>query len=578
MPQKSQPGSPPYHLLFIATGFLNIDLSTMKVWLRSGSPWIWLNAGAVAVSLTLVFGLLALIAAAGLRYFWPEPVLVADYQIPGQSRQRVAGELVETEDVSRQRLQAAGIPMDTDQPVVTRSLLKTGNRDLAGQDFAWMINPWLINRRYPEDILVLERRQWGNFYGYLQQVSENGRPVAWGASAWPALQARVRRVQAIAQTIDDIESTQLRAVNGALERLRLKARRLALENSLSSAARAAMAAEKATLQSRYRTLESQLRTLYQAAGRDSLTVVSVTGQTLEWPVDQVIRAYRPNGLSWLERLGFFLDRLWAFMSGAPRSANTEGGVFPAIAGTVIMVLLMSVMVTPLGVLAAVYLREYAHQGWLTQTIRVAVNNLAGVPAIVYGVFGLGFFIYFLGGHIDRLFFAEALPAPTFGTPGLLWASMTLALLTLPVVIVATEEGLARIPVSLREASLALGATRAETLWHLVLPMASPAMMTGLILAVARAAGEVAPLMLVGVAKLASGLPVDGNAPYLHLSRKFMHLGFYIYDAGLQSPDVEAAKPLVYATALLLVLVIAILNLASVAIRNHLREKYKNLDV
>src|SRR5690606_4534982 len=242
-----------------------------------------------------------------------------------------------------------------------------------------------------------------------------------------------------------------------------------------------------------------------------------------------------------------------------REANTEGGVFPAIFGTVAMVMLMSVVVTPFGVIAAVCLREYARQGFVTRVIRIAVNNLAGVPSIVYGVFGLGFFVYFLGGNIDRLFYAEAAPSPVFGTPGLLWSSLTLALLTLPVVIVATEEGLARIPRSIREGSYALGATRAETLWRTVLPMASPAMMTGLILAVARAAGEVAPLMLVGVVKLAPSLPIDGNAPFVHLDRKFMHLGFHIYDVGFQSPNVEAARPLVYATATLLVIVIVVLN-------------------
>ena len=242
-----------------------------------------------------------------------------------------------------------------------------------------------------------------------------------------------------------------------------------------------------------------------------------------------------------------------------------------------MVLLMAVMVTPLGIMAAIYMREYAKQGPLIRVIRVSVNNLAGVPSIVYGVFGLGFFVYVLGGSIDRLFFPEALPAPTFGTPGLFWASLTLAILAVPVVIVATEEGLARIPRAVREGSLALGATKAETLWKIVLPMASPAMMTGLILAVARAAGEVAPLMLVGVVKLAPSLPVDGNYPYVHLDQKIMHLGFHIYDVGFQSPNVEAARPLVYATALLLVVVIALLNFSAIAIRNRLREKYKALE-
>jgi phosphate transport system permease protein len=317
--------------------------------------------------------------------------------------------------------------------------------------------------------------------------------------------------------------------------------------------------------------------MYREIQRDSATLRVMDGRVVEIPLASMVRAYRPNAMSLPAKIGFYASKLWEFVSEDPREANTEGGIFPAIFGTVMMVLLMSILVTPFGVVAAVYLREYARQGPLTRLIRIAVNNLAGVPSIVYGVFGLGFFVYFLGGNIDQLFFPEALPAPTFGTPGIMWASLTLALLTVPVVIVATEEGLSRIPSSIREGSLALGATKAETLRRTVLPMASPAMMTGLILAVARAAGEVAPLMLVGVVKLAPSLPLDGNPPFIHLDRKFMHLGFHIYDVGFQSPNVEAARPLVYATALLLVAVIVILNLAAIAIRNRLRERYRELE-
>lgn len=240
-----------------------------------------------------------------------------------------------------------------------------------------------------------------------------------------------------------------------------------------------------------------------------------------------------------------------------------------------MVFVMSIIVTPFGIAAAIYLREYAKQGTMTRIIRISVYNLAGVPSIVYGVFGLGFFVYFLGGSIDRMFYEASLPAPTFGTPGLFWASLTLALLTLPIVIVSTEEGLARIPSTIRQGSLALGATKAETLWKVIVPLATPAMMTGLILAIARAAGEVAPLMLVGVVKLAPTLPIDGNFPFIHMERKIMHLGFHIYDVGFQSPNVEAARPLVYATALVLVLLIVVLNLTAISIRNHLRERYRS---
>jgi phosphate transport system permease protein len=235
---------------------------------------------------------------------------------------------------------------------------------------------------------------------------------------------------------------------------------------------------------------------------------------------------------------------------------------------------MTLLVTPMGVIAGVYLKEYAPQGLLTRIIRISVNNLAGVPSIVYGVFGLGFFVYTLGGSLDQVFFREALPSPTFGTGGLFWASLTLALLTLPTVIVATEEGLERIPRSLREGSLALGATQWETLWRTILPIASPGIITGVILAVARAAGEVAPLMLVGVVKLAPALPLDGYFPFLHLERKFMHLGFHIYDVSMQSPNVEAAKPMVYTTTLLLLLLVVALNTTAIVVRNRMRRRYR----
>jgi len=294
-------------------------------------------------------------------------------------------------------------------------------------------------------------------------------------------------------------------------------------------------------------------------------------------LNKIVAATQPNAMNVLEKLGHYFKNLWHFLSGDPREANTEGGIFPAIFGTVLMVLLMTVLVTPLGVIAAIYLREYANQGMVTQIVRISVNNLAGVPSIVYGVFGLGFFVYFLGGNIDALFYPEASPAPVFGTPGLLWAAITRALLTWPVVIVSTEEGLSRIPRALKEGSLALGATKAETLWRVILPMATPSILTGVILAIARAAGEVAPLMLVGVVKLAPTLPLDMNAPFLHLERKFMHLGFHIYDVGFQSPNVEAARPLVYATAFLLVTVVVALNLSAISLRNRLREKYKALE-
>ncbi|MBD8624477.1 phosphate ABC transporter permease PstA [Pseudomonas sp. CFBP 13727] len=552
--------------------------NSLKGWFKSGSPGVWLSGGAVSIAVIMTLGLLAVIAVRGLAHFWPADLIHASYNVPGMANHLVIGEIVQKEEVPRERLKSAGLPVpDSGPEFMTRELVKVGNRDINGVDFTWIVGDWLAEQSTPPELMALERREWGNFYGYLVNIKEQGKVVAEGETAWPELQSRITRVSDLAEALRRLEKSDIGKVNAGLERLRLQARRLELEGQLTPVAQADMDAERAELDASYKDIETRLGALHAQVNRDSLTVRDANGKEIEVQLGQIVHAYQPNAMNTLTKLGFYFSKMWEFLSDDPREANTEGGIFPAIFGTVMMTLIMAVIVTPFGVLAAVYLREYAKQNTFTRLIRIAVNNLAGVPAIVYGVFGLGFFVYVLGGSLDRLFFPEALPAPTFGTPGLLWASLTLALLAVPVVIVATEEGLARIPRTVREGSLALGATKAETLWKIVLPMASPAMMTGMILAVARAAGEVAPLMLVGVVKLAPSLPLDGNYPYLHLDQKIMHLGFHIYDVGFQSPNVEAARPLVYATALLLVLVIATLNLSAVWIRNHLREKYKALD-
>jgi phosphate transport system permease protein len=240
-----------------------------------------------------------------------------------------------------------------------------------------------------------------------------------------------------------------------------------------------------------------------------------------------------------------------------------------------MTVVMSLVVVPFGVKAALYLREYARAGAIVSAVRISINNLAGVPSIVFGVFGLGFFCYTLGVSVDQLFFAERLPNPTYGKGGVLWSSLTLALLTLPVVIVATEEALAAVPNSLREGSYACGASKWQTIRRIVLPRALPGIMTGMILAMARGAGEVAPLMLVGAVKLAPELPVDAVFPFVHPQRSFMHLGFHIYDLGFQSPNSEAAKPMVFTTTLLLIGIVFVLNVLAVRLRTRLRRKFES---
>jgi phosphate transport system permease protein len=549
----------------------------MKDWFKSGDPWIWLTASTVSVSIIMVVGLLLLIAARGLVYFWPANIIEAQYVNNDSTTSRILGEITDSEIVATHRLKDMGVLNLPDLPTVERYLLKTGNRDLTGKDFRWIAQPLIKDQTTPESVVVIERREWGNAYGYLKSIRENGADIAQGDGVLAQLKPRLKRALTLFDQIEKIEKHDIGAINYGLEKLRLRERYLELKNISDPQKRQEIEDDKKELNTQYSNLQSKLSGLYSEIRRDTLVIEAADGSSMQVPLAKIVRIYQPNAMGIFAKTGYYLTKVWEFVSDDPREANTEGGIFPAIFGTVMMVIIMSIIVTPFGVVAAVYLREYAKQGWLTRTIRIAVNNLAGVPSIVYGVFGLGFFVYFLGGNLDQLFYPEALPAPTFGTPGIMWASLTLAILTLPVVIVATEEGLSRIPRSIREGSLALGATKAETLWRTVMPMASPAMMTGLILAVARAAGEVAPLMLVGVVKLAPSLPLDTNFPFLHLERKFMHLGFHIYDVGFQSPNVEAARPLVYATALLLVLVIIALNLAAIGIRNHLREKYRSLE-
>ena len=550
----------------------------MRAWFKTGTPWIWLNAGAIALCLVMVIGVLSLIAVQGGSHFWPADLQTVQLKKADGQNQTLLAELVRTEEVSAVVLRESGLTLDSKAEYLQRHLLKVGNRDLYGRDFAWYLADDLTGWTVDNNATVIERREWGNFYGFPQKLLEADKVVAEGEALWPELVKRIARANAIFDQISDIEKGDIGRINKGLEQLRLNERRLEIDGADKAAIaayREQSAADRATLDAEYAELQKQLEQLYAEAKRDTLVASSAEGKELHISLGNIVHAHQPNAMSLLDKSVHYVGAVWNFLSEDPREANTEGGIFPAIFGTITMVILMSIIVTPFGVLAAIYLREYAKDGPLLRVIRISVYNLAGVPSIVYGVFGLGFFVYILGGNIDQLFYAESLPSPTFGTPGLFWASLTLALLTLPVVIVSTEEGLSRIPSTIRMGSLALGATKSETLWKVVVPLATPAMMTGLILSIARAAGEVAPLMLVGVVKLAPTLPVDGNFPFVHLDQKIMHLGFHVYDVGFQSPNVEASRPLLYATALVLVLLIVVLNMAAIHLRNKLREKYRS---
>jgi phosphate transport system permease protein len=251
------------------------------------------------------------------------------------------------------------------------------------------------------------------------------------------------------------------------------------------------------------------------------------------------------------------------LTSSPTATMTGGGIWPAIYGTVLMTLLMTIAGVPVGVATAIYLVEYAPaRSRIAELVRVAVHNLAGVPSIVFGLFGLGFFVLFVGGTIDDAVYGPG--TPVWGKPSVLWASLTLAVLTLPVVIVTTQEALAAVPGDLRDASLALGATRFQTLYTVVLPNARGGILTGVILAVGRGAGEVAPILFTGAANFLPYLPTD-------LRDMFMHLGYHVYALATQSPNVDAARPALFGTVLVLLVLTFGLNLLAILIRTRSRQ-------
>ncbi|URQ59925.1 phosphate ABC transporter permease PstA [Pantoea alhagi] len=544
--------------------------------LTQNDRWRWLTAGAVTFSLLAFLLLLLLLAWQGLRHFWPQPVTLFTLAQPAAGEAQLLGEVVSTQRLSRQQLIDAGLPQAQQLPEqVTRYLIKTGNRDVSASDFRTLLESDIQRREQPPEVLVLQRRVGGDALGWFAGLYENQQPLT-AHNMQRALQERLQQTHQLLEQAERIRRQEMAHITAQLEALEIEALELKASGNDNEQKRSMLMANRVELQRQFVGQAERRASLLQESARNTLMLRDANGQLHRIPLAQIRDAWYPNAMTLVQKWQHFLQQLWHFVAVSSNDSPGEGSAFPAIFGTVLMVLLMSVVVMPLGVVAAVWLHEYADRHALTRLVRIAVVNLAGVPSIVYGVFGLGFYVWLIGGTIDQLFYATSLPNPTFGTPGLLWASLTLALLTLPVVIVATEEGLSRIPASLRHGSLALGATRAETLWHVTLPLALPAMLTGLILAVARAAGETAPLMLVGVVKMAPELPVDGVFPYLHLDRKFMHLGFQIYDLAFQSPNAEADRPLVYATALLLVTIILGLNLTAMALRHRLRERYRSL--
>jgi ABC-type phosphate transport system permease subunit/ABC-type phosphate transport system auxiliary subunit len=625
--------------------------------LAQGEPSIWGTGGALVIAIAMIAGLLLLIVVQGLPTFWPRELV----QIRTLSGKTLLGEVVRTETYRPEAAAVEALPLPERQKalealkdpdgVVRRRLLRTGNFDLTGIRHQWVSDFQIAEESTPRWSVDIERNDnWGNFYGTPAAFLVDGEVKATEpASIWAAFTSHEGAVQERLERRIHLERSAIGALSRTEADARLAVRQAELSHGKDSAERAAALenydAVKARCTQETTSIMMEIDELNKENGRFQMRLVAADGQEKTLPLDRIVRAYPANQLTFWDKTGVYFSRWREFLFDRPRNSNMEGGVFPAIWGTVCMTLLMSLAVVPFGVLAALYLREYAHSGPVISAVRIAINNLAGVPSIVFGVFGLGFFCYLVGAFWDggpeniqvtplpppswwlgllaavvvgaaaflvgladgrlpfarllgiasgalwlaclgtilyliattpyfRGFNAARLPSPTFGTGGVLWASLTLALLTLPVVIVATEEALAAVPNSMREGSYACGASKWQTIRHIVLPRALPGIMTGMILAMARGAGEVAPIMLVGAVKWAPNLAIDGDFPFAHLERSFMHLGYHIFDVGFQSPDSEAARPMVYTTTLLLITIVALLNLTAIWLRSRLRRRYQ----
>lgn len=738
-----------------------------------GEPVVWLTGVAMAVCLAMIVGLLALTVVQGVRTFWPLPI----DRVTLRSGTVLMGSPIREEAYDPSAEERAQIDalrdspewrdaMVDDQGRPIRRLYRVGNKEIRGQPFEWVPLHRIQDVVREDNAVMLERRQWGVWFGYPEAVvlqerltaPEGVQPPAAAASgrvedkiinesaagareirrwtvmgegdaAMPTLRRMLDEAEIRAEELKRLNTTEVAEINSGLERARLRLRQaeidaqrnegfglsvglwggllvgaiaalagaaaikwsargrksrtrslaaaaalcvgvglllpVALESPWSgrsvspqelAAARQSSEARAAELRARYDTVLARIRELeaedarYRVIVREPTTgkfaPVRQTEPDEPMLISQIVRVVDTNDIGLVGKVGIYFDRWTEFLLDEPREANTEGGIFPVIFGTVLLTLLLSVAVVPLGVVAALYIREYAKQGLIISIVRIAVNNLAGVPSIVYGVFGLGFFCYSVGQFVDRGpivpwsratwwggiaaltvgvfgaiaagllararpgqhatraqrwlglaaivgwgacvvgaglliagipmfhgFFEASQPSPVLGTKGMLWSALTLALLTLPVVIVATEEAIAAVPRTMREGSYGCGASKWQTIRRIVLPRAMPGVMTGMILAMARGAGEVAPLMLVGAVKLAPELLVSSEFPFIHVERSFMHLGFHIYDVGFQSPDAEAARPLVWTTTLVLIVIVLLLNLTAIRVRSQLRRRF-----
>lgn len=564
-----------------------------KIFFKSkGEPILWLTGGGLMVSLIMIFFLLYLVIKNGFLNFWP--LDITHFEL--KNGEKLMGEITQVQEYKFPEDKLSSLNeedikrIQANNGLEKRYLLRIGNFEITNEHFKWVSQNEIAKTTHPKDAVIIERVEWGRFYGFPLEFLIDGGTVASNENEiWALFKKHYPKTRTLWREKVKVEKDDIGRHNHEVEKERLKLKKAQMDFEKAKFSKNPEKIKRAESRLKivesefekfsaksneeYQNLVDKVANLKSSYEKYSIRFKTSSGQVKDVKLYEMVRIYNANQLNFMGRLKIYFSRWAEFLLDDPREANSEGGVFPAIFGTVVMTLIMSIFVVPFGVIASIYMKEYAKSGYLLSTLRIAINNLAGVPSIVFGVFGLGFFAYTLGARIDELFYSAKLPNPTFGTGGILWSSLTLALLTLPVVIVATEEAINAVPNSLREGSYACGATKWQTIRYIVIPRALPGIMTGFILAMSRGAGEVAPLMLVGAVKLAPEMPIDGIFPFVHLERSFMHLGFHIYDLGFQSQNSDASIPMVYTTTLLLIVIVVALNMTAIFIRSRLRKKF-----
>jgi len=539
-----------------------------------GETRVWISGLGLSAGLIMTAAILGLIFYYGLGVFWPKDIVTVNVpeELAIRDKEQKLSKSFWGVEVKRVELQVPG-RSEEEKPIEVQYY--TANRDAYGQSFTFVPEKQLeVSTELDPNVMMMERESESRAIVKPLKIVVDGKTIEASDPNFrtkfdKALNAAAEKRHAAEELVGGIlldVANDIKDLKVVIFNKKEKGQDVSSEE-----------AEMERLKNLADAKAKEVNNFYEEKDKDSLTIqVNPNGMTYDMPIGEVIRYNFPNQLGTMGRVALFFENVYEYVTAYPREANTEGGIFPAIIGTLVMTIVMCIPVTFFGVITAIYLHEYAKENFVTRAVRIAINNLAGVPSIVFGAFGLGFFIYFIGSNIDDFFFKDwklATGEPIFGTGGMLWASLTLALMTLPVVIVSTEEALSSVPHGLREGAMGCGATKWQSIWTVILPCATPGIITGMILAMARGAGEVAPLMLVGVVKLAPSLPVNATYPFVHIDQKFMHLGFHIYDLGFQSPDSEAAKPMVFATTLFLILTVTGLNLAGIIIRQRLKKRF-----